>query len=58
MNHVIMWSNLSPNKDYYPRDLMGPMRRQIEKSYGTYDNFKTIFNRTAIDMVGSGKQLL
>ena len=54
MNHVIMWSVITPNPEYFPRDAFGLLEKQLDKDFGSYDAFKAEFNTSALELVGSG----
>jgi len=50
-NHTFYWHSLSPNGGGKPS---GELLTAIEKSFGSFDNFKEEFSKTAITTFGSG----
>jgi Fe-Mn family superoxide dismutase len=51
LNHNLYWYNMSPNKNNKP---VGLLKQEIEKKYGSYENFKETFIEQATSVVGSG----
>ncbi|RZL06353.1 MAG: superoxide dismutase [Hymenobacter sp.] len=50
-NHSLWWKLLSPNGGGQPT---GPVAEAIDKSFGSYDNFKAEFTKAATTRFGSG----
>ena len=50
-NHSLWWTILSPNGGGQPT---GAVAEAINKSFGSYDNFKTEFSKAATTRFGSG----
>lgn len=50
INHSIFFQNLSPNKSNPSADL----KTEIEKTYGSFDNFKKEFTTATVAVQGSG----
>lgn len=50
-NHTFYWNSLSPNGENKPA---GALAQAIEKTFGTFENFKEQFTKTAIGTFGSG----
>lgn len=51
-NHEFFWNCLTPpSKFSHPK---GSLKREIEKTWGSYDEFVTAFTTTALDRFGSG----
>lgn len=50
-NHSLFWEVMSPNGGGEPK---GALMEAIIKSFGTYDNFKTAFEKAATTRFGSG----
>jgi Fe-Mn family superoxide dismutase len=51
VNHTMFWKIMKPNGGGAPT---GPIAKQIEKDFGTFEDFKTAFNGTAAKQFGSG----
>jgi len=49
-NHALFWKMLSPKK----QSLDGPIKEKIEKTFGSYENFKDKFEDEAKNRFGSG----
>ena len=49
-NHEFFWKSLSPANEPLEADKM----KQIEKVFGSYDNFKATFKQKALSQFGSG----
>lgn len=50
INHSIFWKNLSPKKSSPSSDL----QNEIDKSFGSFDNFKKEFTSATVAVQGSG----
>jgi superoxide dismutase, Fe-Mn family len=50
-NHNIYWQNMAPKAGGAPRD---ELAKAIESAYGSFDAFKTEFEKAAIGRFGSG----
>jgi len=50
-NHTFYWNSLSPNSTQQPD---GDLKVAIETQYGSFDNFKEEFTKTALGTFGSG----
>lgn len=50
-NHSLFWSILGPNKGGNPS---GELAEAINKAFGSFDEFKTLFNQAAATRFGSG----
>lgn len=55
LNHELYFSNMSPKHNNIP---VGKIKRKIEETYETYDNFKKEFTTSAKKLVGSGYTFL
>lgn len=51
-NHTFYWNSLTPNKDLTKPS--AKMAALIEKSFGSYENFKKEFHAAAVGQFGSG----
>ncbi len=49
-NHALFWKMLSPKKQI----LEDPIKSKIEKTFGSFENFKDEFEKSAKDRFGSG----
>lgn len=49
-NHSFFWKILSPKKQDIPKEI----KKQIEKDFGSYEEFKKLFSDTAVTLFGSG----
>lgn len=52
--HTLFWENMCPNKN----DPSGQIKQQIEKDFGSFENFKKEFSAAAIAVEGSGWAIL
>ncbi|MEN0003902.1 MAG: superoxide dismutase [Bacteroidota bacterium] len=52
-NHSLFWSVMSPDGGGEPSSKMN-IHKAIEKKYGSYENFKAAFAKTAATQFGSG----
>ncbi len=50
-NHSFFWTILTPHSGKKPE---GELRSVIEKNYESFDTFKSLFTKTALDRFGSG----
>ncbi|HEU4867349.1 MAG TPA: superoxide dismutase [Actinomycetota bacterium] len=50
-NHSLFWTILSPDGGGEPK---GPLADAINSSFGSFDQFKTLFTNTAVNQFGSG----
>ncbi len=50
-NHTLFWTFLSPKGGGQPE---GPLGQALEKTFGSFENFKDSFNQTAQERFGSG----
>ncbi|MGL5756929.1 MAG: superoxide dismutase [Paraclostridium sp.] len=50
-NHDFFWTIMGPNKGGKP---LGELSKAIETSFGSFDNFKQEFNKSALSRFGSG----
>ncbi len=55
LNHNLYWNSISPNKK---NNLVGKLKDAILKQYGTYEQFKEEFIKTANFLQGSGYTFL
>lgn len=53
--HTMFWENMGPNGEREPK---GDLLRQIEKDFGSYDNFKKQFSAVAEKVEASGWAVL
>ncbi|MGP4065184.1 superoxide dismutase [Oceanobacillus sp. M65] len=53
--HTIFWFNMTPNSDKKPS---GELLKQIEKDFGTWNKFKSLFSNTASSVEGDGWAVL
>lgn len=51
LNHSMFWLMMSPNSSKVPK---GEIKKAIDKSYASFDNFKEQFSTTAKKLFGSG----
>ena len=51
VNHSLFWQILSPNGGGEPA---GVLAKAIDSAFGSFDQFKTMFNNAAINQFGSG----
>jgi Fe-Mn family superoxide dismutase len=49
-NHSLFWSVMSPE----PKALSGELANQIDTAFGSFDEFKDVFSKTAATQFGSG----
>ena len=54
VNHAIYWSVMSPNPNGTERVPVGRLLDEIEKSFGSFQDFKVQFSTAAVDVFGSG----
>lgn len=52
VNHTLFWRNMCPAKDY--KDPSGKLAEQINKDFGSFENFKAQFSAAAKAVEGSG----
>ncbi len=50
-NHSLFWEIMKPNGGGEPK---GKLREEIEKNFGSFEEFKKLFSETAIKHFGSG----
>lgn len=50
-NHTFFWKILTPNKNTTPSETL---KKAIESTFGTFDAFKSEFNKQALSRFGSG----
>ena len=50
-NHSLFWEIMKPNGGGEPK---GKLKEEIEKNYGSFEEFKKLFSETAIKHFGSG----
>lgn len=50
-NHTLFWSIMGPNGSRKP---VGKLAKDIEKTFGNFDNFKSEFSESALNRFGSG----
>jgi Fe-Mn family superoxide dismutase len=50
-NHTLFWEIMKPNGGDEPR---GKLKEEIEKNFGSFEEFKKLFSETAIKHFGSG----
>lgn len=50
-NHTFFWNSLSPNSGGIPK---GKILEEINKSFGSFDEFKDKFSKSAAGLFGSG----
>lgn len=50
INHTIFWKNLGPNKS----KPSGALQSEVEKTYGSFENFKKEFTTATVAVQGSG----
>jgi Fe-Mn family superoxide dismutase len=50
-NHTVQWHCMAPGGGGLPPDEIG---KQLDRSFGSFDAFKTQFKQTAVDQFGSG----
>lgn len=50
-NHTLFWSIMGPSGSRKP---VGKLAKDIEKTFGNFDNFKSKFSESAINRFGSG----
>ena len=55
VNHELYFNNLSLEKNNIP---IGSIKKQIDKQYQNYDNFKKEFKKIALELTGSGYTFL
>lgn len=53
--HTLYWENMCPDPKKKPS---GDLMKQIEKDFGSYENFKTQFTKAAAAVEGSGWAIL
>lgn len=56
INHTLFWQSLSPESsgDSKAAEVAGSLHSAIEKKWGSFDNFKSKFETTALAIQGSG----
>lgn len=56
LNHSIMWRSMTPNPQSVKRDNSptGPLALAIDKSFGSFENFKLKFEEMGVKLLGSG----
>jgi len=54
LNHSIFWTNMAPNKTNETPVPSGSLAEQINKDFGSFDNFKSQFTSTTAAVKGSG----
>lgn len=54
VNHALYWAIMSPNPDSEERKPSGRVARLIDDSFGSYSNFQSMFEKTALEVFGSG----
>lgn len=54
INHDIFWTNLAPSGGGGGGEPEGELKKYIEKSYGSFEKFKTTFNAQTVAVQGSG----
>jgi Fe-Mn family superoxide dismutase len=50
-NHTLFWEIMRPNGGGEPK---GKLKEEIEKNFGSFEEFKNLFSETAIKHFGSG----
>jgi Fe-Mn family superoxide dismutase len=50
-NHTLFWEIMRPNSGGEPK---GKLKEEIEKNFGSFEEFKKLFSETAIKHFGSG----
>ena len=54
VNHALYWAIMSPNPNNEERKPNGRVAQLIDETFGTYSNFQSIFENTALGVFGSG----
>jgi len=54
INHSIFWTNLAPKNKGGGQLHEGPLKKELEKTFGSIDNFKQEFNTKTAAIQGSG----
>lgn len=54
INHSLFWKNLAPVSEGGGSLQDGPLKQQIEKDFGSFDKFKSLFSTAASTIQGSG----
>lgn len=52
-NHSLFWEIMGP-KSQVKTEPEGELRKEIEKTFGSFNDFKELFNKTAVSRFGSG----
>jgi Fe-Mn family superoxide dismutase len=50
-NHTFFWESMKPKASARPNSRLQPL---IDRSFGSYDEFKALFKKTALEQFGSG----
>lgn len=50
-NHAFFWKVMTPNSTKVP---VGETKKLIEKEFGSFEEFKNVFNKAALSVFGSG----
>jgi Fe-Mn family superoxide dismutase len=50
-NHTFFWESMKPKAEGRPNEQIAAM---IDRSFGSYDEFKSLFKKTAVEQFGSG----
>jgi superoxide dismutase, Fe-Mn family len=54
INHSLFWKNLAPNNGHGGKLQDGPLKKAIERDFGSVEEFKKKFNTTTAAIQGSG----
>lgn len=54
VNHALYWAIMSPNPNSEERKPSGRVAQLIDETFGSYSNFQSIFENTALEVFGSG----
>jgi Fe-Mn family superoxide dismutase len=54
INHSFFWKILAPSSQGGGKFQEGPLKKELEKQYGSIDAFKKQFNATTAAIQGSG----
>ncbi|KAH7882106.1 manganese superoxide dismutase [Phlebopus sp. FC_14] len=54
INHSLFWKNLSPTSEHGGKLADGPLKKALERDFGSVEDFKKKFNTTTAAIQGSG----
>lgn len=54
INHSLFWKNLSPTSEHGGKLADGPLKRELEREFGSIEEFKKKFNAATAAIQGSG----